>query len=291
MSMRRIWATVGLVIYLGMLVDGCAHSPEARRDKFISDGKQYMQKKDYARAILQFRNAAQVMPKDPEVYYLLGLAYADAQDYTTAVVNFQRALSLRPNDTAAQVAIAKIFAHTNDPELLKEAEKRLVTLMQGNAAGPDTLNTLALTELKLGNRGSAIERLEQALTQSPTDLSAALMLARTKLEASDAKGAEEVLKQAVASAPKSAEAHRFLGGYYFSQRKLAGSRSSGSRGGGDRWKKSPGSDRACRRAIRDREKAGSRTDLSESGHARRLQADVRDISDADRAAGRGHSGV
>src|SRR3954462_15307816 len=60
---------------------GCAKSPEAKRDKFMRSGKHYLEKREYARAVLDFRNAAAAMPRDAETFYELGLAYIGAQDF------------------------------------------------------------------------------------------------------------------------------------------------------------------------------------------------------------------
>jgi hypothetical protein len=40
-----------------------------RRDKYLAAGRALVEKKDFARAILAFKNAAQAMPNDAEVYY------------------------------------------------------------------------------------------------------------------------------------------------------------------------------------------------------------------------------
>jgi len=46
---------------------GCARTPEARLDRYVA--KQLIEKRDYARALLEFRNAAQ---PNAEVYYQNG---------------------------------------------------------------------------------------------------------------------------------------------------------------------------------------------------------------------------
>ena len=53
-----------LVLVLGML--GCTRSPEAKSARFMEEGRKLLEKKDPARAILQFRNAAQATPKNAE---------------------------------------------------------------------------------------------------------------------------------------------------------------------------------------------------------------------------------
>jgi Tfp pilus assembly protein PilF len=52
---------------------GCGLSEEARRDRYLNRGKGFLEKKDYARALVEFKNAVQAMPKDAEPHYQLGV--------------------------------------------------------------------------------------------------------------------------------------------------------------------------------------------------------------------------
>ncbi len=88
----------GMVVYLlfvALALSGCAGSPAARRNKYIARGKQLAEKHDYARAILEFKNAAKAAPKDAEVFYQLGMAYLGVQDFRSALGGF-------PPNTGAQ---------------------------------------------------------------------------------------------------------------------------------------------------------------------------------------------
>src|SRR3954453_6387016 len=85
------------------LATGCGRSPEARRDRALARGKALMEKKEYQRAILEFKNATQAAPKDAESYYQLGVAASGAGDLTTAVLSYAKALELDPKHAAAQL--------------------------------------------------------------------------------------------------------------------------------------------------------------------------------------------
>ena len=54
-----------------------------------------MGKKDYARAILEFRNAARLLPNSAEAAYQLSLAYLDSGDYGSGVAHAKRHVLLR----------------------------------------------------------------------------------------------------------------------------------------------------------------------------------------------------
>jgi len=212
--MKRISVAVVVcsTVQLGILLTGCSRSPEAREAKYMAEGKQNLAKKDYQRAILAFKNAAGVMPKDAEAYYQLGLASLLAGDVRTGILALKKSSELNPRG-AAQFKLAELMAQGNE-ELIREAEKRLLELRDTAPVTPELLNTLAYTELRLGKTGDAVQNLEEVLSKNPGESTAALLMAKAKLLASDVKGAEEVLQKAVAASPKAAQSLVILGDFY-----------------------------------------------------------------------------
>lgn len=219
-SIQRKLVVGGLGVLLIAALGACSRSPETKRDRFVSRAKGFVEKKDYPRAILEFKNAVGVMPRDAEVFYQLGLVYRTMQDYRPAVAAFRRAAELNPRHAGAQLQMAQILAMTNDPELWKDAQNRLKALMNSAAETSDMINVLALTELKMGNVDNAVQYYERVLARSPGESNAALMLARARLSQKDPKGAEEVLRKACESAPNSTELRVILSELYITLGKM-----------------------------------------------------------------------
>lgn len=208
-------------VLLILVAAACSGSPQARRDKHLSRGKELIAKREYSRAILEFRNAAKAMPGDAEIYYQTGIAAAAAADIRTAFLSFRKAAELNPGHSGAQLRLAQLLAH-GDENQVKDAGERLTKLLANTSeVNPEMLNTLALTELKLGNAGEAIAALERSLSQAPGELASAVLLSRTRLWQKDLKGAEDVLKKACEQAPQSADARRILGEFYGTQARWA----------------------------------------------------------------------
>ena len=211
---------IACLLSIAITFTACLQSPEARSAKYLEAGKKLLQKRDAARAILQFKNAAKATPTNPEVYYQLGMAYSMAKDANTAVGAFRKALEVNPKYLMAQLRIAQLMAGTNDQEMLKQATAKLRELVNSTLPNSEVLDTLASAELKLGNPVSAIQSLDQVLGQSH-DLNASILMARAKLAEHDVKGAEEVLKKACADEPGSSGAHTVLGEFYVVMNNLA----------------------------------------------------------------------
>jgi tetratricopeptide (TPR) repeat protein len=199
----------------------CSSSPQAKEAKFLEKGKKAYQAKDYAVAIIQFKNAAAAQPRDAEPYYQLGLAYLAATDYNNAVSCFRKATELDPKHTGAQLKLAALMATSRTPSIIEDAQKRTEEVLKLAPEDIEALNVLAITELKLGKPESAEAHLEQALKKSPDSLRSSVALAQTRLARKDVKGAEEALQAAAAQAPKSPLPSDYLGEFYLAQGKTA----------------------------------------------------------------------
>ena len=201
------------VVVTGLAVPGCSRSPQVRGAQSLEEGKKEFQRKEYARAIIHFRNAAQAMPRDAEPYYQLGLAFLATEDITIAASCFHKAAELNPQHIGAQLKLAEMMSMSASKEMLDEAQKRSQQVLKLQPGDAEALNVLAFTELRLGKPGNAEAHLEQALQNSPNHLKSSVNLAKARLMRGDAKGAEEVLKQSAAHA-SSPDPAVYLGKFY-----------------------------------------------------------------------------
>jgi tetratricopeptide (TPR) repeat protein len=211
-----------IVVFLASIVfcdSGCISSPDAKSARYLDAGKKLLAKHDASRAILQFLNALKATPRNPEVHYQLALAYLASGDLKRGVASLRKALELNPGHAAAQLCLARLETNANNPEVLKDAQQRLRTLLQQTPQDPEALHALALTELKLGIPEDAVGHLESALRAAPADLVIAVTLAEAKLDQNDYTGAEQVLKGACDRDPHSSDALVLLGRFYAIQKR------------------------------------------------------------------------
>jgi cellulose synthase operon protein C len=224
MKSVRLRVVIGVIPCLLLLMLGlssCALSPEAKSARFIENGKTQLKKKDARRAILEFQNAVKATPGNAEAYYQLATAFLAAGDGAHAGASLRQTLQINPKHRAAELLIARLMASTNDKEYVQDARKRLQALLQDSPDDADELYALALTELKLNEPSNAVRDLGLARSAAPDAILISVSLAQAKLRQNDAKGAEEVLKQAIQNSPKSADAVVILGRFYRAQKRLA----------------------------------------------------------------------
>lgn len=196
------------------LLLACAKSPAAKEKEFLENGKKALAARDYARAGLEFRNAAQAVKSDAEPYYQLALVDLATGDSGSAYQLLKKATQLNPKHIAALSALAELLASSGSQKFAPDAEKAAKQALEVSPNNPAALESLALLQLREGKTADAEQYLEQALNNSPDYLRAAVLLAKVKSSTGDIKGAEQVLKQSVAQDPKNNASLIALGNFY-----------------------------------------------------------------------------
>jgi len=209
-------AALMLVVFSGAVLTGCRSG--SAEVGYLDRGKELLAKKEYARAILEFKNATRLQPKDAEPYYQTGLVYLAMGDFQSGYQSFRKAAEADPKHVKAQEKIAEIIAgsvsNTRDAQQLQAAETQVRSVLANIPENPGALGALGLTEYSLGKSEEAVKDLEAALEKSPQYIKAASGLAMIKMNNKDFKGAEEILRKAVADSPQSADAQLALGSFY-----------------------------------------------------------------------------
>ncbi len=208
--------SIALVLSTGLLclLVSCSRDPVKKEATFLQTGRKHVEAKDFERAIIDFRNAAQAMPKDAEPHYQLGLVYLQTGDAQAAVNELVKAVKLNPNHFAAQLKLAELMTANKDLNVVKQGQEKAEELLATSPNNADALQALAVAEMRLEDSGDAVQHLEQALAAVPDHLNSSMTLAMAKLRANDIAGAEQVLLKSAAAAPGSPEHAFALGRFY-----------------------------------------------------------------------------
>ena len=196
--MSRVSKLLLAVLCASLFIGACS-KPQEKAQRYIESGKQFAAKKDYTRAILQFRNAIRAVPKDPEAHYQLALTYLEMGNYPTAISELQLVnQKLDPKHLGARLKLAELMASGSQQKNILEQSAALAEgVLSVSPENPDALQTLAITELKLGQPEVARKHLEEALAHAPSHLKSSVTLAAMKIQQGDMAGAEKALKEAV----------------------------------------------------------------------------------------------
>jgi len=97
-------------------------------DDRIKEGKDALSRGDYLKAIESFRDAAQDDKKNPEGFYLLGMAYLLADSTDQAIPAAVQARELSPNDPQIYLLLGDIYWKQNIPAAALEQYKHATEL-------------------------------------------------------------------------------------------------------------------------------------------------------------------
>lgn len=227
-------------LIVALAAAGC-ESKEARVKRHVSNGDAYEAKRQYAEAIIEYRNAIKAEPTLADVQLKLGRTYLKAGDAADAVQAMARAADMRPNDADLQIEAGALQLLAGD---IRGAESRAQMLLNrqprhveahvllGNAqaasrrlddaratleravrldpSSADALAALGSLYLSMGNRAKAESTLRRAVDLSPKAENARLALANYYWLTGDRISAEKQLQDAVAATPKSSVAQYAL---------------------------------------------------------------------------------
>lgn len=196
------------------LAGGCARTPAQKEARFLASGKEKLAKKDYSRALIDFRNAAQSVPNDAEPYYQIALVQIELRNPNSAIAALRKATELNPKHAAAQLKLAAFLMGSADTQVVEGAVDRIQSVLRTNPDDPEALGILGMSELRMGNLQDAVATLQKALDKSPGALKTAVNLSKVKLLQNDAAGAEAVMQKAAQAAPQSALAQLALANFY-----------------------------------------------------------------------------
>jgi Flp pilus assembly protein TadD len=108
-EIRGIYLCAVVALGAGFVAAGCNRSPQAKEAQYLKRGIAQAARKDYGRAVLEFRNAIKVMPQDAEPYYQLGLAYLATGSSANGIAALRRATELNSKHAGAQLKLAELM--------------------------------------------------------------------------------------------------------------------------------------------------------------------------------------
>jgi tetratricopeptide (TPR) repeat protein len=194
------------VIFLFALLAGCSQTAQQREEAHIDKGKQYLAGKQYRKAWIEFRVAAQNMPKDALPVYLLGMTYLSGGAYRSAAEAFQKAVTMNPKLEAAQYQLALFKVGTTKPELLNEAKQVLSGWTVNHPKDAEAFAALGFVDAKLGNRDEAIRMLETAGAKDGATIRVASAVVAVYAARGDGNSVKEVAATLARKLPHSPEA-------------------------------------------------------------------------------------
>jgi tetratricopeptide (TPR) repeat protein len=195
---------VGLSVAL--LLGGCGNA-QSRKAAYVQHGQEYLAAGNFDKARVEFRNAAQIDPKDAEVRYYLGQVAEKAGDMRVAVGEYRAAIGDNPKLAAPRAALARLLLYGG------LAPKALELVEPGLAIDPKNAQLLtvrAAARQQLGDKVGALADAESAIHLAPDDDYAVALLASLYEQGSRAPEAVQLVQNAVQRQPANVDLRMIL---------------------------------------------------------------------------------
>jgi tetratricopeptide (TPR) repeat protein len=247
---RVILAAV--VAFLALSGVGCSKDREVAKREYLASGDAYFEQKQYAEAVVEYRNAIQQDPQFGQARFKLAESYNLLNQQSDAYPEYIRAADLMPDNLEAQVQAARMLlmggqfldaqsraekALAVDPKSIdaqllrgaslagmKKLDEAVVQVEDAIALDPlreDSYLDLGILESIRGNKDAAEQAFNRAVEANPTSISAKLSLANFYLMSSRNSESEALLKELDAANPKNVQINRALAAFYISSKQPA----------------------------------------------------------------------
>ncbi len=171
---------LGLVVALA--VSGCGGA-QARKAKHMEKGESYLAAGNLEKARVEFQNALQIAPTDPQARYENGVVSEKLGKFRDAAQFYQGAIDVDPQHLGARTNLARLFLISGAPD-------------------------------------RALDLIAPAIAKHPDDAELLSVRAAARMQQKDSSGGEADAKRAVDLDPTSEDAASVLAGYYMSIGKL-----------------------------------------------------------------------
>lgn len=178
-------------------VSGCGGA-QARKAKHLEKGQAFLQAENFAKARIEFQNALQIAPKDPEARFEMGIVDEKLDNPREASQFYQGVIDLDPDHVEARTRLARLYLFAGLPD------KALELIKPGFEKHPDNpalLTVRAAVRIQKKDVAGALADAERAVQLAPASEDAVAVLAGIYKSQDQLTKAQALLEQSVQRIP------------------------------------------------------------------------------------------
>jgi tetratricopeptide (TPR) repeat protein len=183
MPTRTASARIASIVVIGLValsMSGCGGA-QARKARYLEKGQSYLAAGNFEKARVEFQNALQIAPLDPEARFEMGVIDEKLAKFREAASLYQGTLDVSPEHLGAHRNLARLYIFSGAPD-------------------------------------RALELIKPALQKHPDDAQLLALRAAVRMQQNDLVGAQIDAERAVQLDPKNADAVGTLAGIYSSSK-------------------------------------------------------------------------
>jgi len=195
-----VFRTPLLLLVPLVLILGCSNA-EDKLSRHQTAGNQYMEQGQFREAVIEYRNAVQLIPESPEAHFQLGealLKLGTLADLRSAFGEFNRTVQLEPGHLPAQRHLGRLLLLSGDALAAREKAHLILATDPENA---EALLLLGRARIALNEPRGAKDTFTTLLSKHPDHLDGHLGLGRVLATLGELKTAEQHFQDAVRLAP------------------------------------------------------------------------------------------
>lgn len=202
---------VGGLASLCLLLASCSQNPEVSKELYLQRGDEYLARKEYRGAILEYRKALRIDPRFGMARYKLAEAYAANDELRRALGEYVRAADILPENLDVQIKAGNLLLLARRFE---DAKARARTVLKKDPQSIPGLILLGNALAGLRNLDDAVLVTEKAIQLQPTRSGSYSNLGVLELSRGNRADAEAAFKKAIAVDGRSVPARLALATFY-----------------------------------------------------------------------------
>lgn len=200
-------ACLTLFLCVCTLLSACGHSTAT----FIAKGEEYLQKRKFHDALIQFRSAVESDKESSKAHWGMARAYENLGEFNDALEELRKTVELDETNLEAKTKFGNYFLLVQPP-MIAEAEKLRDDILNRDANFVDA-HVLTASIMAVQNRpeNEIVKVLNNAIALDPTRTETYVSLARYYMQREKGPEAEAAIQKGIDANPNSAIAYTEYG--------------------------------------------------------------------------------
>jgi len=202
----------GGIILIFILLTACTDSQQTT-DKYIQRGKSHISTNQYEKARVELKNAAQIDPKNADIYAYMGLIEESRNEPERAIQNYRKSIELGTTLAIPHTKLSFLYLalaetekklHNNKQnEFIKQAENHLESALKAKSNDQDSLILKALIKDYYGDTSESLTILYDLYNKDKSAVNITRILVKTLEKSGKIEEAENILLTNISNHKKS----------------------------------------------------------------------------------------
>jgi tetratricopeptide (TPR) repeat protein len=192
---------------------GCGGA-QARAARHLQKGREYLAAQNLEKARVEFRNALQLAPKDPQARLAMGLVDEKLGNPREAAQFYQGVIDVSPDDPEAHAHLGKLYLFSGDS---KRALELVEPVLKTHPDDAGLLTVRAAARVQQKDYDGAKADAERAVQVAPNDDEATEVLAGIYMNLKDPDKALALLERAIQKRPEAFNLRLIVAQIYLQQ--------------------------------------------------------------------------